>query len=96
MDAGGRNDSILTLQESFFEESEKEYFESYVKDNKLEEYVTYHGIVGGDEKEKAAEGMLYFALPTRYRMKVSLLVFWKQWAMECLSLPQITLVFRIL
>ena len=33
----------------FFEDSENEYFESYVRDNRLEEYITYHGIVGGEK-----------------------------------------------
>ena len=52
VDAGGEKRFHFDFAGKFFEESEKEYFESYVKDNKLEEYVTYHGIVGGDEKRK--------------------------------------------
>ena len=44
----------------FFEESEKEYFESYVKENGLEEYITYHGVVGGEEK--ALERVLYLRI----------------------------------
>lgn len=50
----------------FFEESEKEYFESYVKKNGLEEYITYHGVVGGEEKRKLLKECYLFALPTRY------------------------------
>ena len=50
----------------FFDESEKEYFESYVKKNGLEEYITYHGVVGGEEKRKLLKECYLFALPTRY------------------------------
>ncbi len=50
----------------FFEASEKEYFESYVKDNKLEEYVTYHGVVAGEEKRNLLKQCDIFTLPTRY------------------------------
>ncbi len=50
----------------FFEKSEEEFFNSYVKDNGLEDYVTYHGIVGGEEKRKLLKSCDVFALPTRY------------------------------
>ena len=66
VDAGGEKRFHFDFAGKFFEESEKEYFESYVKDNKLEEYVTYHGIVGGDEKRKLLKECYIFALPTRY------------------------------
>ena len=64
VDAGGEKRFHFDFAGKFFEESEKEYFESYVKDNKLEEYVTYHGIVGGDEKRKLLKECYIFALPT--------------------------------
>lgn len=50
----------------FFEDSEKAYFENYVKENKLEEYITYHGIVGGEKKRELLKLCDIFALPTRY------------------------------
>lgn len=50
----------------FFEKSEKEFFFNFIKDNKLEEYVTYHGIVTGDEKRELLRKCDYFALLTRY------------------------------
>lgn len=50
----------------FFEDNEKEYFDSYVKDNKLEKYVTYHGVVGGSAKRNLLKECYIFALPTRY------------------------------
>lgn len=50
----------------FFEDSEREFFESYVKENHLEEYITYHGIVCGDKKRELLKLCGIFALPTRY------------------------------
>jgi glycosyltransferase involved in cell wall biosynthesis len=66
VDAGGEKRFHFDFAGKFFEDSEKEYFESYIKDNKLEEYVTYHGIVGGEEKRKLLKECYIFALPTRY------------------------------
>ena len=66
VDAGGEKRFHFDFAGKFFEDSEKEYFESYIKDNKLEEYVTYHGIVGGEEKRKLLKECYIFALPTKY------------------------------
>lgn len=66
VDAGGEKRFHFDFAGKFFEGSEKEYFESYVKDNKLEEYVTYHGIVCGEAKRKLLKECYIFALPTRY------------------------------
>lgn len=66
VDAGGEKRFHFDFAGKFFEDSEKEYFESYVKDNKLEEYVTYHGIVCGEAKRKLLKECYIFALPTRY------------------------------
>ena len=66
VDAGGEKRFHFDFAGKFFEDSEKTYFESYVKDNRLEEYVTYHGIVGGEEKRKLLKECYIFALPTRY------------------------------
>lgn len=66
VDAGGEKKFHFDFAGKFFEESEKEYFESYVKENKLEEYITYHGIVGGEKKRELLKKCYFFALPTRY------------------------------
>lgn len=66
VDAGGEMRFHFDFAGKFFENSEKEYFESYVKSNELEEYVTYHGIVGGETKRKLLKECYFFALPTRY------------------------------
>lgn len=50
----------------FFEDNEKDFFSDYLAENKLEEYVTYHGTVGGEEKRNLLKLCHIFALPTRY------------------------------
>lgn len=50
----------------FFESSEKEYFENYVKQHGLEDYITYHGVVGGEYKRNLLKLCDIFILPTRY------------------------------
>lgn len=66
VDAGGEKRFHFDFAGKFFENSEKEYFESYVKSNGLEKYVTYHGIVGGETKRKLLKECYIFVLPTRY------------------------------
>lgn len=66
VDAGGEKRFHFDFAGKFFEDSEKDYFESYIKENGLEEYVTYHGIVGGEQKRKLLKECYIFALPTRY------------------------------
>ena len=66
VEAGGEKRFHFDFAGKFFADTEKKYFENYVKNNKLEEYVTYHGIVGGNEKRKLLKECYVFALPTRY------------------------------
>lgn len=66
VDAGGQRRLHFDFAGNFFEDTEKEYFENYIKDNKLEEYITYHGIVGGEKKRELLKKCYIFALPTRY------------------------------
>lgn len=66
VDAGEEKKYHFDFAGKFFEESEKEYFECCIKENKLEEYITYHGIVGGKEKRELLKKCYIFALPTRY------------------------------
>lgn len=51
---------------NFFEESEKLYFENYIKKNKLEDYIIYHGVVDGIEKKELLEKCNVFVLLTQY------------------------------
>lgn len=66
VDAGGKRRFHFDFAGKFFEDSEKEYFESYIKATRLEKYVTYHGIVGGETKRNLLKESYIFALPTRY------------------------------
>lgn len=50
----------------FFDASEKEYFEKYIKENNLQNIVEYHGIVSGDSKRELLQLCHVFMLPTRY------------------------------
>ena len=50
----------------FFDDNEKRYFENYVKDFSLQDFITYHGVVGGEKKRDLLKRCDIFALPTRY------------------------------
>lgn len=66
VDAGKEKRFHFDFAGKFFDDGEKDYFESYIKDNKLEDYVTYHGIVDGESKRNLLKNCYIFALPTRY------------------------------
>lgn len=66
VDAGGEKRFHFDFAGKFFEKSEKEFFESYIEGNGLEEFITYHGVVGGEEKRKLLRECYIFVLPTRY------------------------------
>lgn len=50
----------------FFDEDAKSYFFSYVHENALEEFVTYHGVVTGEEKRELLRDCDVFILPTTH------------------------------
>ena len=50
----------------FYGEDEKQFFESFVSDNGLEEVITYHGIVDGEKKRDLFKNSTFFILPTNY------------------------------
>ena len=50
----------------FFEESEKRFFFDYIKEYRLDDYVTYHGVVGGNKKRALLNKCDIFVLLTRY------------------------------
>jgi len=51
---------------AFFEKAEEDYFFGFIKDNQLEDYVTYHGIVGGGKKAELLKNSDIFVLLSRY------------------------------
>lgn len=50
----------------FFDKKEERYFWGLVKDNKLEKYITYHGIVNGEKKRELLKSSDIFVLLTKY------------------------------
>lgn len=66
VEAGGETRLHFDFAGKFFEDAEKNYFEAYIMDNKLEKYITYHGIVGGEKKRELLRLCDVFSLPTRY------------------------------
>lgn len=50
----------------FFEDLDKRAFENYIGENKLQSYITYHGIVTGEQKNNLLKICDFFILPTRY------------------------------
>lgn len=51
----------------FFDNNERIFFENYIKVNKLEEFVEYHGVVDGENKRKLLERCSIFILLTNYK-----------------------------
>lgn len=51
---------------AFFDEKEKKYFFSFIKENELQDFVSYHGIVNGEQKKDLLMSSDIFVLLTRY------------------------------
>ena len=50
----------------FFEDAEQQFFFEYIKNNGLESYITYHGVVSGNQKRDLLLKCDIFMLVTRY------------------------------
>jgi glycosyltransferase involved in cell wall biosynthesis len=66
VEAGGDRKFHFDFAGKFFEETEEQFFNGYIKDNGLENYITYHGIVGGQKKQELLKKCSIFTLLTRY------------------------------
>lgn len=62
----GRRRFHFDFAGKFFQNTEQEFFENYIMENDLQEVVTYHGIVSGQEKRDLLKKCYIFVLPTRY------------------------------
>ena len=51
---------------NFFNDKERNCFFSYIQKNALQEFVTYHGVVGGKEKKELLRTADIFILLSRY------------------------------
>ena len=66
VDNGGEKRFHFDFAGAFFDKPEEDFFNSYIKHNQLEDYVTYHGIVGGEKKMVLLKDSDIFVLLTRY------------------------------
>lgn len=66
VDRGAKQRYYFDFAGNFFEKEEKKFFEKYIEEHRLYNYVTYHGVVGGEEKIELLNQCHIFALPTRY------------------------------
>lgn len=62
----GKRNFHFNFAGKFFEEIEETFFFRYIKENNLEEYITYYGIVTGQKKQQLLKDSHIFMLPTRY------------------------------
>ena len=63
---GGERRFHFDFAGKFFDKKEKDFFDAYVSDNEVEDYITYHGVVSGDEKRKLLQEDDIFVLMTSY------------------------------
>ncbi|MFS2168904.1 glycosyltransferase family 4 protein [Priestia megaterium] len=63
---GGEKRFHFDFAGKFFEESDREFFERYIKENQLEEFITYHGVVEGQDKRNLLKRGDIFILLTNY------------------------------
>lgn len=66
---GGKKMLHFDFAGKFFEKSEEDFFFNYIKENHLQNYVTYHGIVSGEKKRELLKMSDIFILLTRYKIE---------------------------
>lgn len=66
VDEGGIKKFHFDFAGKFFETKEETFFWNYVKENDLTEYITYHGVVGGEKKRSLLLESDVFCLLTTY------------------------------
>lgn len=63
---GKKNKFRFMFAGNFFEDAERQYFQSFVRQHRLEKYVSYLGVVDGNRKAKLLKESSVFCLPTNY------------------------------
>lgn len=64
--AGGERKLHFDFAGKFFEEYEQQFFDNYIVENELQNYITYHGMVGGKKKRQILFYSDFFVLLTVY------------------------------
>ncbi len=62
----GKKELHFDFAGQFYREEERLFFFNYIKENHLENTVTYHGIVTGESKKELMRDSTFFILPTNY------------------------------
>lgn len=65
-ESGEKKNLHFEFAGKFFSEEDKQYFFNYIKEHSLEEYITFHGVVAGEEKKQLLKRSDIFILLTRY------------------------------
>lgn len=66
VEAGGDRRFHFNFAGKFFEKTEENFFFEYIRKHALETYVTYHGVVDGNQKRDLLKLCSVFVLLTRY------------------------------
>lgn len=66
-DLGGEQKLYFDFAGCFFEKNDKIIFEKFIVENKLENFITYHGVVSGDKKRELLRKGDFFILLTSYK-----------------------------
>lgn len=66
IETGGKKKFHFEFAGEFYDEAEKKQFDSFIRNNDLEDYITYHGVVTGKKKQELLMLCDIFALFTRY------------------------------
>lgn len=66
VEAGHEKKYHFDFAGAFFDKKEEVFFWKYVKENELSSYITYHGVVSGNDKKELLKNSNIFILLTRY------------------------------
>lgn len=66
VDSGKEREFHFDFAGQFFEKDEEDYFWNYVSEHRLDDYITYHGVVSGEKKRRLLKECEIFVLLTSY------------------------------
>ena len=65
-EAGGKKQLHFDFAGKFFKKEDEEFFWQYIKEQHIQDYITYHGVVEGYKKRELLKNCEIFVLLTRY------------------------------
>ncbi|MEK3885269.1 glycosyltransferase family 4 protein [Paenibacillus sp. PL2-23] len=66
VEKGAKKQLHFNFAGQFFDNKERVFFESYIREHELKEFITYHGVVNGQQKKDLLKQCDIFTLLTRY------------------------------